>query len=273
MHIAARYSYYYNSGGSYSDDANEVFERYTSLSNSEKTGIARFVDHCVDDGNWLLMRELQIRAALGGVNGLVGSMGRANAINNGAVFGANGATGNGTTTYIDTGINLSTIGILQNDALILQYVYDAGTLDASRALFGGNVGTERTQIFTTALGTYSTGINSVATADTGIAIADGHLIGVGRGNGTTNYFEVDGVIVDTNAVNSAALSNINLYELARNNNGVAANFSDGTSSLLCVTRGIGFNRVSFHLAVNQLMSDLGVFFLDRFPYQIPHTLV
>jgi hypothetical protein len=135
MHIASRYSYYYN-GSSYSAEAEQVFSVMSGLTSEEKALMAEAIDDWVAGGHWTLIGEIQIYGLWTEANALKGWKGVFNASKQGS---ASFVTKQGfditSLNFIRTNFLATAPGFSQNDGFVGTYIVsNADTATSGRRL-------------------------------------------------------------------------------------------------------------------------------------------
>jgi len=166
-----------------------------------------------------------------------------------------GLTGDGSTTYLDSG--RANDDDLQDDNHLAVYITEAVS---SNEVFAGVIST--TNFCARQLNWRSTNnvrgfANSISYLQSAIYSGSASLVGVSRANGTQQSLRVDGTTT-TGDVDSADLPQENVYIFARNDDDVATSLSDATLAFYSIGTDIGSDGLAdLDTAVTNLITAIG----------------
>ena len=262
MNISKYNSFYYEAAFSASATAyfNQVTSNGGSLTNAEKTYINTFIgalgsDFAEFDRLWIhgLSDSVAARTSLANPTSTM-----ITAVNSPTFTASQGYTGNGTTNYLNTNYNPTTNGVKYTLNSASLYVYSRTNVNGSRFDIGHANLTSYSILDIRDSGYFFRSINQIGLVfQSAVLVANslGLFAGVRVANQDVRSYK-NGVSLLSNSTDSSTLINNNMYVLAFNNNGAAANFSTRQLSLSAIGSGV-VNQSTFYTAVQALGTSIG----------------
>ena len=204
------------------------------------------------DRLWIFATEIQAHARVSLVNPTSTAI---TEVNSPTWTIRQGYTGNGTTMYLDSNYNPSTQGVkfTQNSASVFSYY--RSNVNSNQYIFGSDDTTTRLGIRPRVTDLFSTIVN--AGVGTNIANTDsrGLFSAVRTGSVTLEFFK-NGITMGTDSPASNGVSNLNVWALGRNQNGVLNSPASGNLSMLALGSS-SMNHPKFYYAIQNFMLSQG----------------
>lgn len=264
--IRATIGIFSQGGVSFDADAQAFFDRVTtdggSLSNTEKTAVNQLVLDMKDDGIWTKMKAIypMVGASAAACSQNLKSSSFTGVFNGGWTFASTGVTPNGTSAYMDTGLNTST-NLTKTSAHLSAYIrtnstvgspYDMGnstnfgaTIDPTYLIsrYPGN-----DAYFGIADPSYATSVDSSNSL--------GFWCGATNGSSTQTLYK-NGSSIKTGTAGIGNLANNNIYIAAHNGGGTAQLFSNKENAFASIGDGLtDLEAGYFYTAVNDFQVTL-----------------
>ena len=250
--------------GQFDADAVAFFNRVTtaggSLSATEQTAINTLVIQMKADGIWSKMKAIypMVGASAAACSQNLKSSSFTGTFTSGWTFASTGVTPNGTSAFMDTGLNMSS-NLGQNNTHIMVYsrtnIISTGVIiGASDAVF--NYGCFISPRLTTTLAYYSIydGTNGNTTAT--ISSSSGFIL-ASRLSSTQSIYYQNSSKISTNSVSSSTPQSLNIYIAALNKNGAAANFGNRETAFASIGDGLTDTEAfNFYTAVQAFQTTL-----------------
>lgn len=240
--------------------ASGIFDIYETLGDGltleEKYLATVFFDRIIANGNNALIDNHTIYP-FSGANSLVDYIGgKVSTLVNAPTHSVNGYAFDGT-NYINTNFNPLTDknnssindvafshlnGTINNTTLSYSGTFDGVTHLGGRGAGVGLIGID-----------INSGQQNLGSSPHGTDL----LMMMERNSVTNKNYYSDGIFVNNTVVASASIPSSKIYVGARNNNGVAANFTNGTIKSYCLSASIGFNHLDYNTNLRALLTGLG----------------
>jgi hypothetical protein len=262
-----------SSGGGFDPDAQAFFDRVTAsggtLSDTEKTATNQLVLDMKSASIWTSMKAIypMVGASAAACAQNLKSSSFTGTFSSGWTFASTGVTPNGTSAYMDTGINANTQLTTNNTHLsgysrTNQYPYSGVpaqmVMGCSSATYQPlfdlelNGGTGSNNTFGTYMNDYTTGFIRVANTDT-----RGFLLGNRPASNSLNLWRNGTKIGSNTSTTSLPLPSFNLVISALNNGGSFNNFSNAQTSFNSIGDGLADTQASdFYTAVQAFQTTL-----------------
>ena len=245
-------------------DAQAFFNRVTTaggtLSVTEKTAVNQLVLDLKSYSIWSKMKAIypMVGASSAACAQNLKSSSFTGTFNGGWTYASTGVTPNGTSAYMDTGLNMST-NLNQNNTHIMGYsrtniVNNGVIIGASNSLF--SLGCFIAPRLDSTIAYYSiydtTNGNTTAT----ISSSSGFIL-ASRLSSTQSIYYQNSSKISTNLVNSSTPASFNIYIGALNKNGSASNYSNRETAFASIGDGLIDNEASnFYTAVQAFQTTL-----------------
>lgn len=255
----------FNQGGvSIDADAQAFFDRVTTaggtLSTTEQDAVNTLVVQMKADGIWTKMKAVypMVGASAAACAQNLKSSSFTGTFSAGWTFASTGATPNGTSAYMDTGLVLS-VELSQNSTH-LSYYSRTNTLSGTIIDIGTSTGTNgtgfRTYIIMYFNGTSYSNINS-ASDKVVTTMTDTRKFVLAYRNNSSNFVNQVNSTQQTINQNSGGLSDKSFYIGAYNRNGSADNFSNRETAFASIGDGLTDTEASdFYTAVQAFQTTL-----------------
>ena len=239
-------------------DAQSFFAASGVTDLTQKNAINTFFTTCKTDGTYSKLLQANLHFLGSASKNIVNLVNPSNSISysSGWTFNSSGATPNGTSAYISTGITPSLNSFLQLNSTHLSYY---GRSNGVGALIGGFSNYRGYIIHNLSGASYLT-VNSSSTTSYTAVNPTGFFI-MNRNSSTTEKLFKNGASFLTNAVNSSAKDDGEIYigAVSRYLAPFGGSYTDVPCSFSSV--GLGFTdaeAANFSNAVNTMMTSLGI---------------
>lgn len=248
--------------GAYDPDAVAYFNQLSTQPSADfKVAVNTLVKTLKADGNWTALDRLWIHATeiqQHATISLVNPTSTAITEVNSPTWTANqGYTGNGSNMYLNTNFTPSTQSTKSSQNNAHFSVYNVLSRTANTGAFGGNNATSVTAIFPRFTGNVFFGYVNDNHGAVGYASASSQgLYSVRRISSTEIEYFKNGTSLGTESSNSVSLPSVNLFLLARNNNGSTVNYSNDRVAISLYGAG-DINNASLYTAIQTFATTRG----------------
>jgi hypothetical protein len=258
--LTASTTYYYRLRASttYETDAAAFFTRVTSaggsLTTTEQQAVNSLVIQMKADGIWSGMKAIypMVGASMAACAQNLKSSSFTGTFSSGWTFASTGVTGNGTSAFMNTGLNASTDLTLSTNHF--SYYSRTGSVVAVTVEMG---------VFQTAFVHLRTAVNYVAGGVSSLAsfttttTSAGFWLGSKTANNSRKAIYNGSVQATSTVSDTTAYPNLNVYIEARNDSGSAAVFSDKQCAFASIGDGLTDTQASnFYTAVQAFQTTL-----------------
>jgi hypothetical protein len=245
-------------------DAQAFFDRVTtaggSLSATEKTAVNQLVLDMKSYSIWSKMKAIypMVGASSAACAQNLKSSSFTGTFNGGWTFATTGATPNGSTGYMDTGLNMFS-NLSQNNTHIMVYSRTeriSATVMIGASNTGFNQGCYIYPRFDANIAYFSIFNGTAGNSTVNITSSRGFII-ASRLISTQESYYLNSSILITNTNNTTTPASLNMFIGARNNNGSAANFSDRETASASIGDGLTDTEAgNFYTAVQAFQTTL-----------------